>query len=229
MVLKGEREYSDALKERLAVDEGAKANDKTSRSSRAASLWEAVSKLAARVDTVLKCFEKGACAEVHVELTSKPCALALRILHFEKTQLHPPEKLPAGVCCTGCASADELSSDNWKAIRERNKSSKDHSPWTVKQSLLDACKLEGLQSATKSELQPMSKASSILQSFSTRNASQVTSIPDQEEVESPEKPIALIGKTTGGPQKPLSLSGDATADEEHVRLSSCLSSRSDQS
>jgi hypothetical protein len=60
MVLKGEREYSDALKARLSVDESAKANDKTSRSSRAASLWEAVSKLAARVDTVLKCFEKGA-------------------------------------------------------------------------------------------------------------------------------------------------------------------------
>jgi hypothetical protein len=75
----------------------------------------------------------------------------------------------------------------------------------------------------------MSKASSILQSFSTRNASQVTSIPGQEEVESPEKPIAPIGNTTGQPQKPLSLSGDATADEQQVRLSSCLSIRSDRS
>jgi hypothetical protein len=54
-------------------------------------------------------------------------------------------------------------------------------------------------------------------------------VPGQEEVESPEKPIAPVGNSTGQPQKPLSLSGDATADEQQVRLSSCLSIRSDRS
>jgi hypothetical protein len=60
LVLKGDREYPAVLKSRLQFDSNAAANSKNSKSSRAQSLWTAVSKLASRVETVQKCFEKGA-------------------------------------------------------------------------------------------------------------------------------------------------------------------------
>jgi hypothetical protein len=58
-VLVGDRSFPDSLKTRFQFDQTASANCSSSKSSRATSLWDAVSKLSARVDTVLRCFEKG--------------------------------------------------------------------------------------------------------------------------------------------------------------------------
>jgi hypothetical protein len=116
------------------------------------------------------------------------------------------------MCCTGAASADDLTKEQWSSIRERNSNTSDRSKWTVKQSLLSACKDAGFASTTIRELQPAANASSILSSFRSRGNQNKTQ-RDVVEVNSPEKSIQSPEKP---PSKRVAL-GD-TDDELEVRL-----------
>jgi hypothetical protein len=99
----------------------------------------------------------------------------------------------AGLCCTGAASAEELSKDQWQAIREMNTNKSDKAKgWTVSQSLLQACKDAGFGTSTRAQLKPMSSAASVLACFRNRSASASTppcNLFDMADVTSPDKPI----------------------------------------
>jgi hypothetical protein len=115
-----------------------------------------------------------------------------------------------GMCCTGAASADDLSKDQWQAIRERNTNTADKTKWTIKQSLLAACMDAGFASNTTRELQPVANAASILSSFRSRGAQDKIQ-KDIPEVSSPDNSIMSPEKP---PAKRVALG--STDDEQEV-------------
>jgi hypothetical protein len=122
----------------------------------------------------------------------------------------------AGICCTGAATADELTKDQWTAIRESNSNKNDKMKWTLTQALLDAAKIEGFNSSTKTELRPMSNASSVLKSFKSRNEGANSDADADVDVTSPEKLAEPPSKAIR--REPLQCASSETADDNETEV-----------
>jgi hypothetical protein len=103
----------------------------------------------------------------------------------------------AGTGCTGAASLDDITDGQWETIRDKGPNKKtDRQKWKISQHLVDCAKAAGFNSDTRKELAPMSKASSILQSFTQRNSGAGETFPHDSEVTSPVMPLASKSRVT---------------------------------